>query len=144
MALLDAYLQRLYGTHYPGLTTEMGVLWYQTLRHLAWEDVHQAVTRWAADHRLTQHPTLTDLVRTCEDLQAVQRRQRAADGHHTHPALEGERDDDYSSAEVRALIRSVWPDAYPEPQAPLKDEERAARLARLRQQVAELEGEEGC
>ncbi len=142
IAMINAQLQRFYGERYAGITTDMAGLWYEQLKPFPYELAIQAIRRWAADHLPHQPPTLTQLITQMEDVQAEQRRQRAAEGLHTTTAEYSERDDDYSSAEVRALIRSVWPDMYPEPKAPMKEEERAARQERLREQLAQLLNEQ--
>src|SRR5262245_21907469 len=142
MAQINALLQRFYGDRLTGLTLEMAALWYEQLRGFPADLAAHAVKRWAADHLPHQPPTLTQLVTQIEDLQAEQRRQRAAAGQRVTLPEQGERDDAYSSAEVKALIRSVWPEMYPDVPAPMKPEERDARVAFLKEQVRQILADE--
>jgi hypothetical protein len=135
-----AHVHKLYGDRFPGLTVEMATLWIEALRHFPVELAHTALRVWAWEHTI-QPPSLKQLVTLMEDEQARLRRQRAAEEHHA--VSNGERDDEYSTAEVRALIRSVWPDMFAPTPEPMKEEDRVARKERLRAQVEQILREEG-
>lgn len=141
IAHLNQALQGYYGDRYAGLTTPMLDLWYEKLRGFPAELGIPAVKRWAAGHLPHQIPTLNDLAELMEQIQIEQRSSTRQKQWEAGAEL-SERDDDYSSAEVRALIHSIWPEMYPEPKPPMKPEERDARVAFLKAQVAQIIAEE--
>lgn len=138
IAHLNSYLQRLYGERYAGITTEMGLLWYEDLKPYTLDLAKQAVKRWAREHLPSHAPTLEHLLTIIEEIQMEQRRQQAAQVKTMQTEAFQSRDDDLSIQAVRAIINKQWPDLFTDETEPMKGEALDERLGLLRAQAAIL------
>lgn len=135
MTKLNSYLTKLYGERFPGLTPGMAELWWEDLRTIPAEVVYQALKRWARE-RTHRPPTLDDLCAAIEDVQREQRRSAREQETLQAPTAD-EREDDFSSEQVRHLLASIWPD-YGQVWTPKAATDVEGLRAQLREQARQI------